>query len=143
VSLIQRANLDEERKQELLSLSFLVASRDVARGILLSLVREVFSMDTLPTIVEDMFGDALRKRELQSEKRGEERGEKRGEVVGALKDARTILVRLYSKRLGAPSPDVVDQLEAIDNIESLHTMIDRYDEQPESWEQLLSPVSID
>ena len=100
-------------------------------------------MNTLPPIVEDMFGDALRERERQRELQGEERGEKRGEAVGARNEARGTLLRLYTKRLGAPSTEVVARLEAIENIEQLHAMINRYDEQTETWEQLLPPVSTD
>ena len=139
VALIQSAELEDERKRELISLSFIVASRDIARSILLRILREVFTMRTLPPIVEDMFGDALRERERERELQGEERGE----AVGARKEARATLLRLYTKRLGAPSPEIVARLEAIENIEQLHAVIDRYDEQTESWEQLLPPVSTD
>ena len=44
-------------------------------------------------------------------------------------------------RLGAPPAEVVARLEAIDKVELLHQMIDRYDEQFESWEQLFLPNS--
>ena len=47
------------------------------------------------------------------------------------------MVRIYSKRLGTPPTDVVARLEAIENMEALHAMIDRFDEQIECWEQLL------
>ncbi len=50
VTLIQHAALDEHRKQELISLSFIVASRDIAREILLRVIREVFTMKTLPPL---------------------------------------------------------------------------------------------
>jgi len=93
-------------------------------------------MKPLPTIVEDMFGDALRERDRQRVLEAEERGEERGEVVGALKEARATLIRLFAKRLGAPSAEVVKRLETIEDIDVLHSMIDRYDEQIESWEQL-------
>src|SRR5579871_2729616 len=56
VALIQSSALAEDRKQELISLSLLVASRDIARSILLRIVEEVFTMKTLPPIVEDMYG---------------------------------------------------------------------------------------
>ncbi len=125
VALIQGLQIDEERKQELLSLSFLIASRDIARGILLRILREVYSMNTIPTIIDDMFGNVLRQRELQREKHGE--------AVGT----RDTLLRLYTKRLGTPSPAIITQLETIDDIEVLRALIDRYDEQIESWEQLL------
>jgi predicted transposase YdaD len=140
VALIRSSDLDEARKEELLSLSVLVASRDVARSILLGIIEEVFAMEVLPPIVEDMFGKALREREQQSRKEGEEIGRKEGEEIGALKDARAIVVRLYAKRLGAPSAEIIRRLEAIEAIEALHALIDRYDDQIESWEQLLPPL---
>ena len=65
---------------------------------------------------------------------------KLGEELGKLEDARAILRLLYSKRLGSPSVDVSTRLEAIQNVAELHAMIARYDEQIESWEQLL-PVN--
>ncbi len=86
-------------------------------------------MKTLPPIVEDMFGDLLRERERERIQEAEEVGE----VVGT----RTSLLRLYTKRLGAPSSEIVARLESIDNIETLYAMLDRYDEPVESWEQLL------
>jgi predicted transposase YdaD len=159
VALIQHAALDEHRKQELISLSFIVASRDIAREILLRVIREVFIMKTLPPIVEDMFGDALRERERQriqeaeklaeargeergekrgeerGEKRGEERGEKRGEVIGA----RAALLHLYTKKFGVAPAEVVARLEAIDTVAELYSMIDRYGEEIVSWPQLVPP----
>jgi len=57
--------------------------------------------------------------------------------VGALQESRSNIVRIYSKRLGTPPTDVVARLEAIENMEALHAMIDRFDEQIECWEQLL------
>jgi hypothetical protein len=105
----------------------------VARSILIRIIEEVFTMKTLPPIMEDLFGDALRQREMQAEERGEERG--------ALSDARMIVLRLFTKRLGDPPGEVLTRLEAIIEAEVLHAMIDRHDEQIESWEQLLPPVS--
>jgi hypothetical protein len=128
VALIRSLELTEERKNELISLSFVLASRDIARNILLTLIEETFAMKTLPPIVEDMFGEVLRERE------------QRQTSDAKLTEAGDILLLLYTKRLGTPSPEVIERLQAIQQLEQLHALIARYDDQIESWDQLLPPV---
>ena len=93
------------------------------------------SLETLPAIVEDLFGAALRERDRERELQGEARGE----AQGAQREARALLLRWGERRLGAPSPEVTARLESIERLEELHTLIDRLDEPGQSWEQLLPP----
>jgi hypothetical protein len=134
--LIEAAELSVERKRELLSLSLLVASRDMEREVVLAIAREVFSMEsleTLPPIVEDLFGAALRERDREHEAQGVTQGE----AQGALREARVLLLRWGVRRLGAASAEVLTRLEAVASLEELHALIDRLDEPGQSWERLL------
>jgi hypothetical protein len=69
-------------------------------------------------------------------------GRQEGQVEGAVKEARKLLVRLGSKKLGRPSPRVQAALAKITDLGPLETLIERL-EKIESWHALLAEVQGD
>jgi hypothetical protein len=67
--------------------------------------------------------------------RGRAEGEARGEAKGEMKEARKLLLRLGSKRLGEPEAEVLAWLEQA-SLEQLEAMADRL-LQAETWQELL------
>jgi hypothetical protein len=59
---------------------------------------------------------------------------------GQLKEARGILVRLGTRKFGAPSPTVCQRVEATTDLESLERMIDRL-QTSSSWNEALCDES--
>ena len=68
---------------------------------------------------------------------GEEKGIERGRVEGRATEARSLILRLGTKRLGVASPEAEAVLEAAD-IVHLEAFVERLLE-VQSWQELLAP----
>ena len=69
----------------------------------------------------------------EGEAKGEARGEARGEVIGK----RSLLLRMGSKRLGAPGRSQIARVEALTSVSELDRLADRILD-VESWDDLLA-----
>ena len=70
----------------------------------------------------------------------EERGEARGEARGQVKATRAMILQIGTKRLGAPPPEVVSQLNEIADLDHLIQLADQILDCPD-WRSLLEGVS--
>ena len=79
---------------------------------------------------------------ILDEGRGEGRVEGRaeGEAVGRIGEARRIVLRLGSQRLGAPDAATVATIEAIDELDALENLIARL-LTTRSWRELLGDTA--
>jgi len=68
---------------------------------------------------------------------GRVEGRVEGEAVGRLGEARRIVVRLGTQRLGAPAASTIAAIEAIDELDALENLIARL-LTARSWQELLS-----
>ena len=68
---------------------------------------------------------------------GRAEGEARGEARGKADEARRLLLRIGSKRLGPPDAQAEAAIAALDSVERLEQMADRLLE-VESWNELLA-----
>ena len=124
IDLIQRAELSIEDREELITFAFLIARRDMNRELLLPIVKEIYPMNRLPDIFEEAFDEVLKDRDAKNEAKGK------------ADEARSILLMLCERRLGAPKQSVIVQLEAISNIDALHALIRDF-ERYENWDEML------
>jgi hypothetical protein len=67
---------------------------------------------------------------------GEARGEVRGEARGRAQEARTLLLRLGSKRFGVPNTDTLAAIDVIEDVARLELLAERVLD-TESWAELL------
>ena len=81
--------------------------------------------DTYQAILEE--GEAI----------GEAKGEAKGEARGKTEEARTLLLRLGTKRFGSPDETVQTAIERLDVLEQLERLLDRLLE-TENWSELLN-----
>ena len=65
------------------------------------------------------------------------KGEAIGEAKGAAKEARTILLRQGSKRLGLPDERTSERIAEITELDRLHVLLDRILD-VSSWDELLA-----
>ena len=65
------------------------------------------------------------------------RGVVKGRAEGRAEEAREILLRIYTRRFGPPSADVVAKLNAVGEVEQLEQLAERGWEAG-SWEELLN-----
>jgi predicted transposase YdaD len=73
----------------------------------------------------------------EGEERGIAKGEAKGEAKGNLNEARKLLLRLGTRRFGAPSANVKTAIEAIADLERLELLIERVLDIG-GWEELLA-----
>ncbi len=67
------------------------------------------------------------------------KGEALGETKGAAIEARRLIIRLGTRKLGDPDLAIRDLLDSIDDIDALERMIDRLDP-AKQWSDLLGPT---
>ncbi len=80
------------------------------------------------TIYQEILG--------KGEEIGRVKGREEGRVEGREEEARAVLLRIGTKRFGAPEDQVRTAMEAIDSLETLEALIDRLLE-VETWQELL------
>ncbi len=68
---------------------------------------------------------------------GEAKGRAEGKTEGRAEEARSLVLRLGSRRFGAPGPDVEAALAAIGSVDRLEHLAERLLE-VESWDELLA-----
>ncbi len=93
--------------------------------------RRMWEMDQLA------FREDALKRELDGELRGELRGELKGRSEGLAEGALTMLVRSGTRTLGAPPPEVLARLKAIQRVSEFEALMDQLPD-ISSWDELLS-----
>jgi len=67
---------------------------------------------------------------------GREEGREEGEIMGALREAQALLLRLGSKRLGAPTEKIKGRVLAITDIHQVEMLCERVLD-VETWQDLL------
>jgi len=72
--------------------------------------------------------------------KGIEQGIEQGEQIGALHEARSVLQRIGSRRLGQPSEKALETLIGISDLQRLNQLIDRVLD-VETWAELLSSLN--
>lgn len=60
-------------------------------------------------------------------------------AIGAARAMRRVLLRTGRRRLGDPSPEMVDLLEMIEDLDDLETLIDRVAD-GQSWPKLMASL---
>jgi hypothetical protein len=87
--------------------------------------------------VENMAESMAQWVERQALSKGKVEGRVEGNVEGRIQEAHALLLRLGSKRFGAPDAQMLSTLSAISEIEELERLADRLLE-AESWRELLA-----
>jgi predicted transposase YdaD len=72
-------------------------------------------------------------------RKGLARGEAEGRAKGRLAEARAILVRVASRRFGAPSSTVLEQIDAIAEVDQIEQLIENT-LSAASWDDLLHAI---
>jgi predicted transposase YdaD len=72
---------------------------------------------------------------------GREEGREQGERLGRLREARDVILRLGTQRLGQPSANVATTLDAIEDLSLLNRMIDAV-LTARSWDDIVSTSSV-
>jgi hypothetical protein len=117
IALIRNAGFPKPVQTDLLGLALRIASRRIPREALLALFREDIEMIRETGIVEEWIAD----------------GEQRGKV----QEARNLLIRLGTKRLGDLDAKLRAQIEAVTSVETLENLVVRTVD-VETWQDLLA-----
>lgn len=80
----------------------------------------------------------IQKGEARGREQGHIEGLIEGEARGASQEARRVLLRMGRKRLGEPTVPMLAAVNAVDDVETLETMIERVLE-VENWHELFAP----
>jgi predicted transposase YdaD len=67
-------------------------------------------------------------------------GEAKGEIVGRVREAKALLLRVGTRRFGLPSTPVALEIESIADLSQLEALHEQLIDAP-SWEQLLATRS--
>ena len=95
------------------------------------LMRRIWEMD------QRAFADEARQRELRGERKGEIKGRTEGRTEGELTGTLNTLVRIGTRKFGAPRPEILTQLNAFESVTELEAITDRVLEMS-SWDELLA-----
>jgi hypothetical protein len=93
------------------------------------------------SVYQDIFAKGEARGEAKGEARGEAKGEAKGKVAGRAEgrteEAREALVRVGRRRFGPPDGAVLGKIDAMDDVDTLNSMLDRILD-VSSWDELLT-----
>jgi predicted transposase YdaD len=96
---------------------------------------------TYQAILKEGREEGRKEAREEARKEGREEGKEMGKEMGRIDEARTLLIRIGTKRFGPPSATVQQTLSAIDDIARLEQLVERALD-VETWTELLEESNL-